>query len=100
MPLQLAVTNLVWGPIWTRSGLDLKTRTIITVSLLLALNRRNEVAIHINGALNNGVTKEELQEILLHVGCYCGWPTAVEGFEIAGKILSERENGRTSKGDQ
>lgn len=89
-PLQEAVTGLAWGAVWGRPGLDLKSRSLITVSVLLALGRRHELKLHLNGALNNGWTREELQEILLHAGCHCGMPATVDGYRIAKEVLDER----------
>lgn len=92
-PLQEAVTGLAWGAVWSRPGLDLKSRSLVTVSVLLATGRRHELAIHINGLLNNGWTREELQEILLHAACYAGFPVAVDGYRIAKKVLADRAAG-------
>ncbi|MFA7669613.1 MAG: carboxymuconolactone decarboxylase family protein [Burkholderiaceae bacterium] len=89
-PLQDAVTELAWGAVWGRPGLDLKTRSLVTLSVLIALGRRHELKVHLNGALNNGWTREELQEILLHAACYCGMPAAVDGYRIAKEVLDER----------
>lgn len=86
-PLQECVTGLAWGGIWGRPGLEAKVRSVVTVSCLLALGRRHELALHLRGALNNGWSKEELQEIIIHAGCYCGWPAAVDGFRIAKEVL-------------
>ena len=97
-PLQDAVTGLAWGAVWGRPGLSLKHRSLVTMSVLIALGRPNELALHINGALNNGWTKEELQEILLHAACYCGMPAAVDGFRVAKKVLDERA-GKATEGD-
>lgn len=89
-PLQEAVTGLAWGAIWGRPGLSLKHRSLVTVSVLIATGRRHELALHLNGALNNGWTREDLQEILLHAACYCGMPAAVDGFRVAKEVLDER----------
>lgn len=89
-PLQDAVTGLAWGAVWGRPGLGLKHRSLVTISVLIALGRRHELKLHLNGALNNGWTREELQEILLHAACYCGMPAAVDGFRIAKEVLDER----------
>ncbi|HBP28975.1 MAG TPA: 4-carboxymuconolactone decarboxylase [Advenella kashmirensis] len=89
-PLQDAVTGLAWGAVWGRPGLSLKHRSMVTMSVLIALGRPNELALHINGALNNGWTKEELQEILLQAACYCGMPAAVDGFRVAKEVLNQR----------
>lgn len=86
-PLQECVTGLAWGAIWGRPGLESKIRSVVTVSCLIALGRRHELALHLRGAVNNGWTKEELQEIIIHAGCYCGWPAAVDSFRIAKEVL-------------
>jgi 4-carboxymuconolactone decarboxylase len=86
-PLQECVSGLAWGGVWGREGLEKKTRSIVTVSCLLALGRRHELAVHLRGAINNGCTIAELQEIIIHAGCYCGWPVAVDGFRIAKEVL-------------
>jgi 4-carboxymuconolactone decarboxylase len=90
VPLQEAVTGLAWGAIWGRPGLTLKERSLVTVSVLIATGRRHELALHINGALNNGWTRAQLQEILLQAACYCGMPAAVDGYRIAKEVLDER----------
>src|SRR5437588_6032459 len=76
-----------WGEIWTRPGLDLRTRSCITVAMLVALNRPEELVIHLRGALNNGVTREELKEVLLQAAVYCGVPAANSAFKIASEVL-------------
>jgi 4-carboxymuconolactone decarboxylase len=86
-PIQQHITRAAWGDVWQRPGLDLKTRSIITVALLTALGRQHELKGHVRGALNNGVTLEELQEILLHAAVYCGVPTAVEAFRSAAEVV-------------
>ena len=86
-PLQELVTRHAWGNTWQRKGIDLRTRSIVTVSMLVALGRMHELKIHVRGALNNGVTKEELQEILLHASVYCGFPAAVDAFRNAAEVI-------------
>ena len=86
-PLQAFVTRNAWGNTWQREGLDLRTRSIVTVSMLVALGRMHELKIHVRGALNNGVTKEELQEIFLHASVYCGFPAAVDAFRTAAEVI-------------
>jgi 4-carboxymuconolactone decarboxylase len=86
-PLQELVTRHAWGNTWQRKGIDLKTRSIVTVSMLVALGRMHELKIHVRGALNNGVTKEELQEIFLHASVYCGFPAAVDAFRAAMEVV-------------
>ena len=86
-PLQDLVTRHAWGNTWQRDGIDLKTRSIVTVSMLVALGRMHELKIHVRGALNNGVTKEELQEIFMHASVYCGFPAAVDAFRTASEVV-------------
>lgn len=84
---QAFLTSYAWGEIWTRPGLDLRTRSCITVAMLVALDRPEELALHLRGALNNGVTREEVQEILLHAAVYCGIPAANSAFRVAASVL-------------
>jgi 4-carboxymuconolactone decarboxylase len=86
-PLQEFVTRHAWGHTWQRPGLDLRTRSIVTVSMLIAIGQLHELKTHIRGALNNGVTKQELQEILLHATVYCGYPAAVDAFRAAAEVV-------------
>lgn len=86
-PLQELVTRHAWGNTWQRDGIDLRTRSIVTVSMLVALGRMHELKIHVRGALNNGVTKAELQEIFLHASVYCGFPAAVDAFRTAAEVI-------------
>jgi 4-carboxymuconolactone decarboxylase len=86
-PLQELVTRHAWGNTWQREGIDLRTRSIVTVSMLVALGRMHELKIHVRGALNNGVSKEELQEIFLHASVYCGFPAAVDAFRTAAEVI-------------
>ena len=83
------ITRYAWGEIWTRPGLDRRTRSCITVGLLVALNRDDELALHIRAALRNGVTADELKEILLHTTIYCGVPAANSAFRVAARVLAE-----------
>ena len=86
-PIQQYITRNAWGDVWQRPGLDLKTRSLITVAMLIALGKQHELKGHVRGALNNGATKEELQEVLLHAGIYCGVPAAVEAFRSAAEVI-------------
>ena len=86
-PLQELVTRHAWANTWQRPGIDLRTRSIVTVAMLVALGRMHELKIHVRGALNNGVTREELQEILLHASVYCGFPAAVDAFRAAAEVV-------------
>jgi 4-carboxymuconolactone decarboxylase len=83
------ITRFVWGEIWTRPGLDRRTRSCITVAMLVALNRNEELALHMRAALTNGVTMDELKEILLQTAVYCGVPAANAAFGVAAKVLAE-----------
>ena len=78
MPMQEYITRNAWGDVWQRPGLDMKTRSLVTVALLAALGKQHELKGHVRGALNNGATVQEIQEVLLHTSIYCGVPTAVE----------------------
>jgi 4-carboxymuconolactone decarboxylase len=86
-PIQEYITRNAWGDVWQRPGLDLRTRSLITVSMLVALGKQHELKGHVRGALNNGVTAEELQEVLLHASIYCGLPSAVEAFRTAAEVV-------------
>jgi len=86
-PMQQHITRKAWGDVWQRDGLDLKTRSLITVAMLTALGKQHELKGHVRGALNNGVTPAELQEVLLHAAVYCGVPTAVEAFRTAASVV-------------
>ncbi|MGH6639329.1 MAG: carboxymuconolactone decarboxylase family protein [Polaromonas sp.] len=86
-PIQEHITAKAWGDVWQRPGLDLKTRSLITVAMLTALGKQHELRGHVRGALNNGVTPEELQEVLLHASIYCGLPAAVEAFRTAAEVV-------------
>jgi 4-carboxymuconolactone decarboxylase len=83
------ITRYAWGEIWTRPGLDRRTRSCITVAMLVALNRNEELALHMRAALTNGVTVDELKEILLQTTIYCGVPAANTAFGVAAKVLAE-----------
>jgi 4-carboxymuconolactone decarboxylase len=87
LPMQHHITRAAWGDAWQRDVLDLKTRSLITVAMLTALGKTHELKGHVRGALNNGATKEELQEVLLHAAIYCGVPTAVEVFRAAAEVV-------------
>jgi 4-carboxymuconolactone decarboxylase len=86
-PIQDHINRAAWGDTWQRPGLDLKTRSLITVAMLTALGKQNELKGHVRGALNNGATVEEIQEVLLHATIYCGVPAAVEAFRSANEVV-------------
>lgn len=83
------ITRYAWGEIWTRPGLDRKTRSCITVAMIVALNRPAELALHLRGALRNGVTVDELREVLLQTAVYCGVPAANAAFKVAEEVLGD-----------
>jgi 4-carboxymuconolactone decarboxylase len=88
-PLQELITEYCWGSIWTRPGLPRKTRSLINLAMLTALNRPHEVKLHLQGALNNGCSKEEIMEVLLQTAIYCGIPAAVDSFRTAKEFFQE-----------
>jgi 4-carboxymuconolactone decarboxylase len=91
-PMQELVTEYCWGEIWTREGLPRKTRSLINLAMITALNRPHELKLHIRGALRNGCTKEEIQEVFLQCAIYCGVPAAIDSFRVAQAVLSEEDN--------
>ncbi|WP_096664880.1 carboxymuconolactone decarboxylase family protein [Polaromonas sp. AET17H-212] len=86
-PIQEHITAKAWGDVWQRPGLELKTRSLITVAMLTALGKQHELKAHVRGALNNGATSAEIQEVLLHAAVYCGVPTAVDAFRSAAEVI-------------
>jgi 4-carboxymuconolactone decarboxylase len=88
-PLQELVTEYCWGRIWTRPGLSRKTRSLINLAMLTALNRPHEVKLHLRGALNNGCSKEEIMEVFLQTAIYCGIPASVDSFRTAKEFFQE-----------
>ncbi|MFD6161432.1 4-carboxymuconolactone decarboxylase [Nocardia sp. NPDC060256] len=91
-PFQDYITESVWGGIWTRPGLDRRTRSCLTLAILTALGRHEEIAMHVRAAIGNGVTPAEIAEVLLHTGAYAGVPAANAAFAIGQKVLDERED--------
>ncbi|HET6183823.1 MAG TPA: 4-carboxymuconolactone decarboxylase [Acetobacteraceae bacterium] len=88
---QQLTTEIAWGMIWTRPGLPRKTRSMLNLAMLAALNRGAELRLHCRAALTNGVTKDEIKEIMLQVGAYCGIPASLEAFKIASEVFKEAE---------
>lgn len=88
---QELITRYAWGDIWGRPGLDRRTRSCITLAMLVALGREHELAMHVRAALRNGVTRDELKEVLLQCAVYCGVPAANGAFAIAQRVLDEEE---------
>jgi 4-carboxymuconolactone decarboxylase len=89
LPLQEIVTQYCWGEIWGRPGLDRKTRSIINLAMLAALNRPHELKLHVKGSIRNGLTKDDIREVLLQVAIYCGVPAGVDSFRIAREAFKE-----------
>ena len=87
LPMQEFITRNAWGNVWQRPGLDLKTRSMVTVAMLPALGKQTELKGHVRGALNNGVTPEEIREIMLHATVYCGFPAAIDAFRSATEVV-------------
>lgn len=90
--LQKLITEWCWGEVWGRPGLDRRARSILNLGMLAALNRPNEMALHMRGALNNGVTRSEIKEIVLQVAIYCGAPAALDVQKIANQLFAEMDD--------
>ena len=88
-PIQDLVTEYCWGSVWTREGLDRRTRSLINLAMLTALNRNHELAVHVRGAVTNGCTEGEIQEVLIQTAVYVGVPAALESFRVAESVLNE-----------
>ena len=91
MPFQDISTEVAWGSVWTRPGLTLKERSLITLGMCIALNRPNEIRIHLRGAVRNGVSRTQLRELLLHSFLYCGGPAALDACAVVRTALPEIE---------
>ena len=89
MAFQRITTEWCWGYAWTRPGLDRKTRSLVNLAMLTALNRSPEIKMHVRGALTNGVTVDEIKEVLLHATIYCGIPAGLDAFKAANEVLKE-----------
>jgi len=96
-PFQDLLTRYAWGEIWTRQGLPRHTRSLLTVALLVALNRTDELRMHIRSAFNNGVTREQIQEVLLQCAIYCGIPAANSAFHSAEQVFVEMDAAQAKK---
>jgi 4-carboxymuconolactone decarboxylase len=88
-PLQEFVTTYCWGECWGRPGLDRKTRSMLNLAMISALNRPHEIKAHVKGAINNGLTKSDIQEVFLQVAIYVGVPAAVDSFRLAREVFQE-----------
>ena len=88
---QNLITRYAWGEIWTREGLPRHTRSMLTIAMMVALNRGEELALHLRAARNNGVTRDEIKEVLLQTAIYCGVPAANSAFHLADRIFQEQD---------
>jgi 4-carboxymuconolactone decarboxylase len=89
--LQDYLTEHAWGASWARPGLDHKSRSMLNLAMITALNRPRELELHVRGALRNGVTRDEMKEIFLHTAVYCGAPAALDSFRILRKVLADQD---------
>jgi 4-carboxymuconolactone decarboxylase len=89
LPLQELVTQYAWGDVWNRPGLPRRERSMLVLSMLTALNRPHELRLHLRGAINNGVSREEIREIFLQAAIYCGAPAAMDSFRVAREVFKE-----------
>ena len=85
------ITRLAWGEIWSRPGLDKHARSLITIAMLVALNREEELKMHLGAAANNGVTRDEIKELLLHAALYCGLPAANASIKLAEQVFADQD---------
>ncbi|MEM9513037.1 MAG: carboxymuconolactone decarboxylase family protein [Cyanobacteria bacterium P01_E01_bin.48] len=90
-PVQAMVSEYCWGYVWTRDGLDRRTRSLLNLAILSALNRPHEVELHLRGALTNGCTPEDIREVTLQVAAYCGVPAAIDTMRIAKRVFAEEK---------
>ncbi len=93
-PFQDLITRYAWGEIWARPGLPRQTRSLLTLAMMVALNRNDEFRMHVRAAVSNNVTREEIQEVLLQSAIYCGVPAANTAFHIAQEVFAEMDAGR------
>ena len=89
LPLQELVTQYAWGDVWNRPGLPRRDRSLLVLAMLTALNRPHELKLHLRGALNNGVSREEIREVFLQAAVYCGAPAAMDSFRVARELFRE-----------
>lgn len=88
-PMQELVTQYCWGDVWQRPGLDRRTRSLLNLAMLTALNRPHELKLHVRGAITNGVSKDEMREVFLQAAIYCGVPAAIDSFRVARDVFKE-----------
>jgi 4-carboxymuconolactone decarboxylase len=89
LPMQELVTEYCWDGIWNRPGLDRRTRSMLNLAMLAALNRPHELKLHVRGAINNGLAKNDIQEVFLQAAIYCGVPAAMDSFRVAKEVFKE-----------
>ncbi|CAG4922370.1 4-carboxymuconolactone decarboxylase [Paraburkholderia gardini] len=94
---QNLITRYAWGEIWTREGLPRHTRSLLTIAMMVALNRVEELALHLRAAKNNGVTRDEIKEVLMQTAIYCGVPAANSAFHLADKLFGEEDAAAAAK---
>ena len=89
--MQELVTQYCWGDVWNRPGLDRRSRSLLNLAMLTALNRPHELKVHVRGALNNGLTRDEIKEVFLQTAIYCGVPAAIDAFRVAAEVFKEMD---------
>lgn len=89
LDMQELVTQYCWGDVWNRPGLDRRTRSFLNLAMLTALNRPHEIKLHVRGAINNGLSKNEIKEVFLQSAIYCGVPAAIDSFRVAREVFKE-----------
>jgi alkylhydroperoxidase/carboxymuconolactone decarboxylase family protein YurZ len=92
-PFEEAATKFAWGSVWSRPGLSRKTRSLLNIAALTAMNLRNELKLHIRAGLRNGLTRREISEALLHCAVYCGFPKSLDAFRLAKEVFEELDAG-------
>ena len=100
LPIQQLTTDVGWGKVWARPGLERRVRSMLSVTLLAALGKKDELRTHLQGALNNGVTKDEIQEVLLHTTVYAGFPVGLEAFRVAKEMFDSLDAEEARKGER
>ncbi|RZI61513.1 MAG: 4-carboxymuconolactone decarboxylase [Rubrivivax sp.] len=89
--MQELVTQYCWGDVWNRPGLDRRTRSFLNLAMITALNRPHELKLHVRGAINNGLTRDEIKEVFLQTAIYCGVPAAIDSFRVAAEVFKEMD---------
>lgn len=92
--MQELVTQYCWGDVWSRPGLDRRTRSLLNLAMITALNRPHELKLHVRGALKNGLTRDEIKEVFLQAAIYCGVPAALDSFRVAKEVFKEVDGGK------